>query len=543
MNQKRNTIIAIIFTIIVIGVFIFASIYSINKTPTRAEKINEQLRKENASWVAKDYPQEIMEIPVTQTIDDLEIEQLGNPPIFNQETKNQFFPENATFTKNNNKSKYTGFLFLSTMIPKNQRLQDKLSWKEYIRNFQSQESCGGCSAFATIGALEAYFNKTQNLNLNLSEQYLISYSNFQGCAGADAEYYLKLITLNNYNSNIETIDGYLKQKIKNEILNETGLLNTFTPWGVKKLQTKTQLSLMAGEVPFGVPLENEIKYLAYDSCEITNNNSAKKSGMNLDLLYQIYNYNYNIFDENFCPDNSDNTNLVFPKKKDDTTKYFIENYFVIDNSDCKKENSQTIINIKDALKYTPVIANTNKFYESIRNYKEGVWEKLTDENYSIEIINNKKYILTHEIIIVGWGIDTITGKEYWILKNSWGGDWGDGGYFNIWINDKDLTVECSSLYGFSGNLIKKSGKEINSWLPIAKKEIEEEKKAAEIRRQEFEKRRQEELQKQYENRNQQPIPNFPNDLNPLNDYFQKNISYSNIESMINSDCLTITNCI
>ena len=53
--------------------------------------------------------------------------------------------------------------------------------------------------------------------------------------------------------------------------------------------------------------------------------------------------------------------------------------------------------------------------------------------------NNSKYIisshdpfcdpteLNHAVIIVGWGFST-TNKLYWIVRNSWGKEWGDSGY-------------------------------------------------------------------------------------------------------------------
>jgi C1A family cysteine protease len=57
--------------------------------------------------------------------------------------------------------------------------------------------------------------------------------------------------------------------------------------------------------------------------------------------------------------------------------------------------------------------------DALRQYKKGVFTKCST--------TTKKY--GHSVAVVGYGKSG--GKEYWLLKNSWGTKWGDKGFLKL----------------------------------------------------------------------------------------------------------------
>lgn len=66
-------------------------------------------------------------------------------------------------------------------------------------------------------------------------------------------------------------------------------------------------------------------------------------------------------------------------------------------------------------------------------------------DYTGGVVSDRGEGVDHVISVTGWGFDAASGKQYWIVRNSWGEYWGQMGYVYVELGHNALHLEeqCS----------------------------------------------------------------------------------------------------
>jgi len=80
--------------------------------------------------------------------------------------------------------------------------------------------------------------------------------------------------------------------------------------------------------------------------------------------------------------------------------------------------ANNVTQMKAALAIKPLSVSIEADKTVFQSYKSGIFNATTCGTN-----------LDHATNVVGWG--TASGVDYWIMRNSWGTSWGEGGYIRL----------------------------------------------------------------------------------------------------------------
>lgn len=92
--------------------------------------------------------------------------------------------------------------------------------------------------------------------------------------------------------------------------------------------------------------------------------------------------------------------------------------------------------LKHAVAYVRPVSVAFEVVSGFRFYKKGVYTSDTCGSTSMDV--------NHAVLAVGYGVEN--GTSYWLIKNSWGNDWGDSGYFKMEMGKNMCGVATCASY-------------------------------------------------------------------------------------------------
>lgn len=266
----------------------------------------------------------------------------------------------------------------------------RIVWKNYIQPVRVQGLCGSCWAFASTFALQSRLSIITNgkYNYNLSPAKLV---------------YCSMIIANNENNEI-------KQKLLQGIPYDINTDNKKNN-GNYGCSGETLIDTWQFLYSVGVPEDSCLSYGDQDTDD-------KNVSNNLTLTNEI---------SKTCADVTKNSYDYCPTNKEIMVSHKAGGYYYVKGE----------LNIrKDVYHWGPCTTGIMLYQDFIDWDGTGIYEW---DRKSASVGG-------HAVVIIGWGEEN--GKLYWIVRNSWGEDWGDKGYFKILRGVNHCEIEENVFVGF-----------------------------------------------------------------------------------------------
>jgi C1A family cysteine protease len=293
---------------------------------------------------------------------------------------------------------------LKSDLPKN--FDGRVAWKDYIYPPRNQGLCGSCWAFASnftlSSRLSIYSKGKYNPKLSTAKMIFCSLNEFKT---NDVN-----VFLNDIKTNLSKgkLFDYTESVDKNEATYSCSGENLLNAWQYL--------------YRYGAPADN--CFLYGDEDEFDN---ATPDLTNIDEITAVCGeYSTGFFDS--CPSS---------KKK--MVVYKAGGFYMvpgIKSSDPTKPAGSEYNIRKEIYKWGPTTSGIMVYQDFIDWDGKGIYQ------YD----GKSEKIGGHAIVIMGWG-ETSRGKKYWIVRNSWGAEWGDKGYFKIVRGKNMCEIEDNVVVG------------------------------------------------------------------------------------------------
>ena len=81
--------------------------------------------------------------------------------------------------------------------------------------------------------------------------------------------------------------------------------------------------------------------------------------------------------------------------------------------------------------YTALMHTVATFGPVIVNVAAQGWRSYESGVYAPTGHSSKQTDIDHVVLLMGYGTDDVTGEDYWLVRNSWGTQWGEEGYIRL----------------------------------------------------------------------------------------------------------------